>query len=176
MLNIDLQEQFQLKREQIRDLAPPTPLTGRKYLKNKDIPHITPITTATQSVSRLQALLAGRQAAPNEVLLEMYRSCSSDVKNFVETKVEEFSEKFYVSYTQNVEDAESLSLDFGKKRLILGQTLFYKILETILSNEKKIKPDYDITVSLNKIAIFKLYFLTKLIIIYFFFISESFTE
>ncbi|XP_074096841.1 retinoblastoma-like protein 1 isoform X1 [Cotesia typhae] len=145
MLNIDLQEQFQLKREQIRDLAPPTPLTGRKYLKNKDIPHITPITTATQSVSRLQALLAGRQAAPNEVLLEMYRSCSSDVKNFVETKVEEFSEKFYVSYTQNVEDAESLSLDFGKKRLILGQTLFYKILETILSNEKKIKPDYDIT-------------------------------
>ncbi|XP_053598787.1 retinoblastoma-like protein 2 isoform X1 [Microplitis demolitor] len=145
MLNIDLQEQFQLKRDQIRDLAPPTPLTGRKYLKNKDMPNITPVSTATQSVIRLQALLAGRQAAPNEVLLEMYKSCSTDVKSFVEIKIKENSDKFYVSYTQNVEDVEAYNLDFGKKRLILGQTLFYKILEIILSEEKKIKPDYDIT-------------------------------
>ncbi|KAK0166251.1 hypothetical protein PV328_004690 [Microctonus aethiopoides] len=149
MLNVeDLQEQFQLKREQIRDLAPPTPLTGRKYLRSKDITSVTPVSTATQSVIRLQALLAGRQAAPSEGLQEMFASCSSDVKSFVENKVKEIGESFCASYTQSSEDNETSNLDFGKKRLILGQTLFYKLLEIILNEEKRIKPDYDVTILL----------------------------
>jgi len=34
---------------------------------------VTPVSTATQSVSRLQTLLAGRQASPSETLLELFR-------------------------------------------------------------------------------------------------------
>ncbi|XP_034950219.1 retinoblastoma-like protein 1 [Chelonus insularis] len=143
----DVQEQFHLKRDQIRHLEPLTPLTGRKYLKTKDLPNITPVATATQSVTRLQALVTGRNAAPSEVLLDMYKNCSKDVKTFVESKVSDVSDRFYLSYTQNsdTENHETANLDFGKKRLVLAQTLFYKILEIILIEEKKIKPDYDIT-------------------------------
>ncbi|XP_015127796.1 retinoblastoma-like protein 1 isoform X2 [Diachasma alloeum] len=146
MLNVtDLHEQCQMKREQIRDLTPPTPLTGRKYLRTKDMTSVTPVATATQSVIRLQALLAGRQPAPSEVLLDMLKSCATDVSSLVENKVKEIGERFCATYSQNSDDADTLNLDFGKKRLILAQTLFYKVLEMILTDEKRIKPDYDIT-------------------------------
>lgn len=56
-----------------KTLLPSTPLTGRKYLKDKEAPYITPVTTATQSVSRLQGLLAGRKAAPSEILQEIFK-------------------------------------------------------------------------------------------------------
>lgn len=59
---------------QTKTLLPSTPLTGRKYLKDKEAAYITPVTTATQSVSRLQSLLAGRKAAPSEVLQEIFKS------------------------------------------------------------------------------------------------------
>lgn len=59
---------------QMQQLAPSTPLTGRKYLKSKEMQHnVTPVSTATQSVSRLQTLLAGRQASPSDTLLELFR-------------------------------------------------------------------------------------------------------
>ncbi|XP_011313667.1 retinoblastoma-like protein 1 isoform X2 [Fopius arisanus] len=146
MLNVtDLQEQCQMKREQIRDLAPPTPLTGRKYLRTKDMTSVTPVATATQSVIHLQALLAGRQPAPSDILLDMFKSCATDVTTLVEVKVKEIGERFCATYSQNSEEGDTLNLDFGKKRLILAQTLFYKVLEMILTDEKKIKPDYDIT-------------------------------
>jgi hypothetical protein len=35
--------------------------------------NVTPVSTATQSVSRLQTLLAGRQSSPSETLLELFR-------------------------------------------------------------------------------------------------------
>jgi len=55
--------------QQTRTLAPSTPLTGRRYLKEKDVT-ITPVSTATQSVSRLQHLLSGRKTAPSDMLQE----------------------------------------------------------------------------------------------------------
>lgn len=55
-------------------LAPSTPLTGRKYLKTKEsVPDVTPVSTATQSVSRLQSMLVGKQACPSEALLEIFK-------------------------------------------------------------------------------------------------------
>ena len=35
--------------------------------------NVTPVSTATQSVSRLQTLLAGRQASPSDTLLELFK-------------------------------------------------------------------------------------------------------
>ncbi|XP_043272516.1 retinoblastoma-like protein 1 [Venturia canescens] len=145
----DFREQFQLKREEfsaIQHLAPPTPLTGRKYLKSKDNGNSSPgLSTATQSVIRLQGLLAGRQASASDTLLEMFNNCSQDVKALIDRKISTMSKTFYSTYTQNPEDGDSASLDFGKQRLILGQTLFYKLLEIILIEEKRMKPNYDIT-------------------------------
>ncbi|XP_076642895.1 retinoblastoma-like protein 1 isoform X2 [Halictus rubicundus] len=147
MMNVgDLQEQFQLKREQysgIQHLAPPTPLTGRGYLRSKDITNVTPVSTATQSVIRLQAMLAG-QTSPSENLLQILNNCSQDVKSLVETKVKEIGEQFYANYNKSTNPNEATS-DFGKKRLYLGQTLFYRLLEMILNEERRKKPSYDVT-------------------------------
>ncbi|XP_026672713.1 retinoblastoma-like protein 1 isoform X2 [Ceratina calcarata] len=149
MMNVgDLHEQFQIKREQysgqIQHLAPTTPLTGRSYLRpQKDITNVTPVSTATQSVIRLQAMLAG-QTSSSESLLKILNGCSQDVKTFVETKVKELGELFCASYNKS-SNVNETSSDFGRKRLYLGQTLFYRLLETILNDEKGKKPNYDVT-------------------------------
>ena len=56
----------------MRSLVTDTPLTGRRYLKDKEAP-ITPVSTATQGVGRLQALLSGRKTCPSDTLLEFFR-------------------------------------------------------------------------------------------------------
>lgn len=153
MMNVgDLHEQFQTKKEQysgqIQHLGPPTPLTGRSYLRPKDITNVTPVSAATQSVIRLQAMLAG-QTSPSENLLQILNSCSQDVKTLVETKVKELGEQFCANYNKSINANEATS-DFGKKRLYLGQTLFYRLLEMILNDEKRKKPNYDVTNLLMK--------------------------
>merc|ERR1711860_66150 len=59
----DLAQQMQAKRtslktqfDETKSLAPATPLTGRGYLTEKENCSVTPVSTATQSVSRLQLL------------------------------------------------------------------------------------------------------------------------
>lgn len=54
-------------------LAPSTPLTGRVYLKEKDL-LVTPVSSATQSVSRLQSMVAGLRTAPSDQLLQTFKS------------------------------------------------------------------------------------------------------
>jgi len=53
-------------------LVPLTPLTGRRYLREKE-GLVTPVSTATQSVSRLQFLLSSSKTYPTDVLLEFFR-------------------------------------------------------------------------------------------------------
>ncbi|KAG5334361.1 RBL1 protein, partial [Acromyrmex charruanus] len=153
MMNIDdFHEKLQMQREQhagqIQYLAPPTPLTGRKYLRSKDMSNITPVTTATQSVIKLQALIAG-QSAPSESLLQILNNCSQDVKSSLEAKVKQIGEQFCANYNNNNANITNVNdgsaSDFGKKRLLMGQTLFYKLLEMILNDEKRKKPNDDIT-------------------------------
>ncbi|XP_032681259.1 retinoblastoma-like protein 1 isoform X3 [Odontomachus brunneus] len=155
-INIDdFHEQLQMKKEQHTGqiyLAPPTPLTGRRYLRSKDMSSIiTPVSTATQSVIKLQALIAG-QSAPSADLLQMLNNCSQDVKSLVETKVKQLGELFCANYNNNANAAtnDNSRSDFGKKRLLMGQTLFYKLLEMILNDEKRKKPNYDVTNLLSK--------------------------
>lgn len=53
--------------------AQQTPLTGRRYLPAKDDREVTPLSTATQSIARLQSFLSGRQPAPSEALLQLFQ-------------------------------------------------------------------------------------------------------
>ncbi|XP_012256845.1 retinoblastoma-like protein 1 isoform X2 [Athalia rosae] len=144
----DIHEQFTLRREQyggqMQHLAPPTPLTGRKYLRSKDVANPTPLSTATQSVSRLQALLAGCKPMPSDTLKETLNTCTQDVKASIEARVNEIGEQFCRNYSQTTEDNDTVNADFGRKRLQLAQTLFYKLLETILGDEQRKKPNCDI--------------------------------
>eukprot|EP00106_Octopus_bimaculoides_P009076 XP_014776518.1 PREDICTED: retinoblastoma-like protein 2 [Octopus bimaculoides] len=95
--------------DETRSLAPPTPLTGRRYLKEKD-PNITPISTATQSVSRLQALLSGRKTSPSDGLIAIFEEPS---------------------------DHPGAHSDFARNRLQLAESLYFKTLESIAVDEKK---------------------------------------
>ncbi|XP_035169682.1 retinoblastoma-like protein 1 isoform X2 [Oxyura jamaicensis] len=62
-----LQQHFEKKRS----FAPSTPLTGRRYLREKEAV-ITPVASATQSVSRLQNIVAGLKNAPSEQLITIF--------------------------------------------------------------------------------------------------------
>uniref|UniRef100_A0A8D0F830 RB transcriptional corepressor like 1 n=1 Tax=Strix occidentalis caurina TaxID=311401 RepID=A0A8D0F830_STROC len=62
-----LQQHFEKKRS----FAPSTPLTGRRYLREKEAV-ITPVASATQSVSRLQNVVAGLKNGPSEQLIAIF--------------------------------------------------------------------------------------------------------
>lgn len=132
-------------------MGPPTPLTGRKYLKTKDVTaNAAPTLHPTQSVIRLNTLLVGCQSVPSENLRKIFENSSPELQPFIDSKIEEFGKMFYNEYIQSSkesEDTENSGFDFGKKRLQSAQTLFYKILELVLTDEISKKPDVDVSVS-----------------------------
>ncbi|ELU08799.1 hypothetical protein CAPTEDRAFT_192080 [Capitella teleta] len=121
-----------------RSLAPLTPLTGRRYLSDKD-GEITPVSTATQSVSRLQSLLSGRKTSPSECLLEIFKLCSRNPHEDIMARVKEMGETFCERYAQPSDDHPGSHVDFAKKRLQLGESLYFKALENVMKNEMKRK-------------------------------------
>ncbi|XP_070574365.1 retinoblastoma-like protein 1 [Ptychodera flava] len=138
----NLSEKMQVKRnlqqhfDQTRSLAPSTPLTGRRYLKEKD-PTVTPVSTATQSVSRLQALLIGHKLGPSDTLVSLFKECSKNPQETVTNRVKEIGEIFCEKYAQPSDDLPGSHIDFAKKRLCIAESLYYKALENIMKQEKK---------------------------------------
>ncbi|XP_068725602.1 retinoblastoma-like protein 1 [Montipora capricornis] len=134
-LRRNLQEHF----TRTRSLAPSTPLTGRRYLKEKD-PKITPVSTATQSVSRLQALLSGLKAGPSDRLLKIFQQCSRNPQEAIENRVEILGETFLKEYVQPSPDrpkSPCSTREFALKRLKLAEILYYKVLESITLMEQR---------------------------------------
>ncbi|XP_046395254.1 retinoblastoma-like protein 1 isoform X1 [Ischnura elegans] len=164
----DFTEKMQAQRNRtqklgpIQHLVPLTPLTGRKYLTGKESASITPVSTATQSVSRLQSLLCGRQAAPSEALIAIFKSVAKNPQAQIEERIAEMGRQFCRHHTQsqNNDDAASGStsksnqqragsIDFAKRRVQFAERLYYKLLENILIGEKKKKPSLDLSVLLE---------------------------
>ncbi|XP_022082190.1 LOW QUALITY PROTEIN: retinoblastoma-like protein 1 [Acanthaster planci] len=135
-----LSDKMQAKRnmpqyiEKVKTLCPQTPLTGRHYLKDKD-PSVTPVSTATQTVSRLQALLGGCKAGPSEELQTVFKECNQDVTESILSRIKVMGETFCQRYTQD--DGTGPPLDFAKRRLTLAIKMYYKALENIIISEKK---------------------------------------
>nr|XP_018896669.1 PREDICTED: retinoblastoma-like protein 1 isoform X1 [Bemisia tabaci] len=131
-----------------KQLHPATPLTGRKYLKIKDST-ITPVSSATQSAARLQAILVGRHPAPSEALLEIYNSCEKNPKDDIENEVERLSALFSQKYKWSTDSSSQNRIDFAAKRLETAKTLFYKLLQNIILSEQK-KASYDHRIPLSQ--------------------------
>ncbi|KAL8603054.1 hypothetical protein ACOMHN_015619 [Nucella lapillus] len=123
--------------EETRSLAPATPLTGRRYLKDKDQCHVTPVSTATQSVSRLQALLSGRKTCPTDFLIEEFKLCSKNPMEELTGWVKEMGKTFCSHYVQPLGTHPGAHIDFARVRLQLGESLYFKMLESIVLGEKK---------------------------------------
>uniref|UniRef100_A0A4W6DDZ2 Retinoblastoma-like 1 (p107) n=1 Tax=Lates calcarifer TaxID=8187 RepID=A0A4W6DDZ2_LATCA len=109
-------------------LAPSTPLTGRVYLKEKDL-LVTPVSSATQSVSRLQSMVAGLRTAPSDHLMQIFKS---------------------VSVCGNKTCICCLVSDFAENRLKLAEILYYKILENVMAQETKRLQGKDMSVLLEQ--------------------------
>lgn len=74
------------------------------------------------------------------------RSCSCDPKEKIEEWVREMGRLFCTRYTQPTDDHPGKLMDFARRRLQLGEGLYFKLLENILLEERKKKPDLDLTV------------------------------
>ncbi|NXG78174.1 RBL1 protein, partial [Baryphthengus martii] len=140
-----LEQHFEKKRS----FAPSTPLTGRRYLREKEAV-ITPVASATQSVSRLQNIVAGLKNAPSEQLIAIFESCARSPMESIMSRVKEIGEMFCHSYTQSVDEQPASHIDFAVNRLKLAEILYYKILETIMVQETRRLHGKDLTALLEQ--------------------------
>uniref|UniRef100_A0A8C6UKB7 Retinoblastoma-like 1 (p107) n=1 Tax=Neogobius melanostomus TaxID=47308 RepID=A0A8C6UKB7_9GOBI len=115
-------------------LAPSTPLTGRAYLKEKEL-LVTPVSSATQSVSRLQSMVARLRTSPSENLVQIFKSCTRDPTDSILARVKTIKPFF---------------LDFAENRLKLAEILYYKILENVMVQESKRLQGKDMSVLLEQ--------------------------
>ncbi|KAK5873130.1 hypothetical protein PBY51_013771 [Eleginops maclovinus] len=143
--------QSQLKQhvEKSASLTPSTPLTGRVYLKEKDL-LVTPVSSATQSVSRLQSMVAGLRTAPSENMLQIFRLCSRNPTESLLARVKTLGQTFKEHYTNDSEDMPGSHIDFAENRLKLAEILYYKILENVMVQETKRLPGKDMSVLLEQ--------------------------
>ncbi|XP_077581531.1 retinoblastoma-like protein 1 [Stigmatopora nigra] len=137
------------RAEKPASLAPSTPLTGRRYLKEKDAP-ATPVSSATQSVARLQGMVAGLRSAPSEELLSIFKSCSRDPTEAIASQVETLGSTFKEHYASDCDQSAGSHVDFAENRLKLAEILFYKVLENVLVQESKRLPGKDLSALLEQ--------------------------
>ncbi|XP_058487921.1 retinoblastoma-like protein 1 [Solea solea] len=143
------QKQLQQHVEKSGSLAPSTPLTGRVYLKEKDL-LVTPVSSATQSVSRLQSMVAGLRTAPAEHLMQIFKSCTRDPTDSILSRVKTLGNTFKEHYTKDSEDTPGSHIDFAENRLKLAEILYYKILENVMVQENKRLQGKDMSVLLEQ--------------------------
>nr|XP_014702647.1 retinoblastoma-like protein 1 isoform X3 [Equus asinus] len=141
----NLQQHFEKKTS----FAPSTPLTGRRYLREKEAV-ITPVASATQSVSRLQGIVAGLKNAPSEQLINIFESCMRNPMENIMKIVKEIGETFCQHYTQSTDEQPGSHIDFAVNRLKLAEILYYKILETIMVQETRRLHGMDMSVLLEQ--------------------------
>ncbi|KAK2861594.1 hypothetical protein Q5P01_001127 [Channa striata] len=143
------QNQLQQHVEKSGSLAPSTPLTGRVYLKEKDL-LVTPVSSATQSVSRLQSMVARLRTAPSDLLMQIFKSCSRNPTESILARVKTLGQTFKEHYTNDSEDTPGSHMDFAENRLKLAEILYYKILENVMVQETKRLQGKDMSVLLEQ--------------------------
>ncbi|XP_072574453.1 retinoblastoma-like protein 2 isoform X1 [Paramormyrops kingsleyae] len=120
-----------------------TPLTGRKCAP--DGSGGTPVSTATQTVGRLHGLLSGMRQGPSERLAQTLRSCTRDPSEAIACRLRDMCEQFCQQYQGNSEENTSLAQEMGAKYFRLAEALYYKILESVIDQEKRRLGDCDLS-------------------------------
>ncbi|XP_028931257.1 retinoblastoma-like protein 2 isoform X1 [Ornithorhynchus anatinus] len=120
-----------------------TPLTGRNYIKESS-PYVTPISIATHSLSRLHTMLKGLKNAPSENLEQILRACSRDPSQSIANRLKEMYE-LYCQHSQADGDFGSCAREIESKHFRLAEVLYYKVLESVLEQERKRLGDTDLS-------------------------------
>ncbi|XP_030907690.2 retinoblastoma-like protein 2 isoform X2 [Melopsittacus undulatus] len=140
----NLQQHF----DRSKSLRITTPLTGRKYIKESN-PYVTPVSMATYSLSRLHTMLAGLKNAPSENLEQILRSCSRDPSQSIANRVKEMHE-VYCQSMQAEGEFSNFSKDVASQHFRRAEVLYYKVLESIIEQERKRLGDTDLSAILEQ--------------------------
>ena len=122
---------------------PVTPLSGQHYLKPKEPMQVTPVSTATYLVARLNSLLGKNNPEPSEKLIQLLKECGGgpEAIDAVKKRIDDLGDVFSQNYVAATPNHPGSRDSFAKTRLRMGVTLYYKLLEKILDREKsKSKP------------------------------------
>lgn len=121
-----------------------TPLTGVRYVQENS-PCVTPVSTATHSLNRLHTMLAGLRNAPSEKLEQILRSCSRDPTRAIADRLREMYE-IYSQHFQPDENVSNCAKEIANKHFRFAETLYYKVLESVIEQEQKRLGDMDLSV------------------------------
>ena len=118
-------------------LIPCTPLSGRHYLRAKEQALVTPVSTATYLVSRLNKMVAGKKPEPSPNLTSILAGCSPDPTDSISGRIKTMGEQFTARYTAPSDTHPGSHASFAAMRLRMGQVLYYRVLESILQGESR---------------------------------------
>ncbi|XP_040838638.1 retinoblastoma-like protein 2 isoform X1 [Ochotona curzoniae] len=134
-----LQQHF----DKSRALRISTPLTGVRYMKENS-PCVTPVSTATHSLSRLHTMLTGLRNAPSEKLEQILRTCARDPTQAIANRLKEMYE-IYSQHSQPDEDFNNCAKEMASKHFRFAEMLYYKVLESVIEQEQKRLGDMDLS-------------------------------
>ncbi|CAI9540086.1 unnamed protein product [Staurois parvus] len=141
----NLQQHFETRRS----FAPSTPLTGRRYLTPEPVVS-TPVSSATQCVSKLQSMVTGLRNSPSEQLNNVFRLCARNPMENIQNIVKDIGQRFCHHYTQPSGDQAGSHIDFAVNRWKLAEILYYKVLELIVLQETRRLHGKDLTALLEQ--------------------------
>ncbi|XP_045778011.1 retinoblastoma-like protein 1 [Maniola jurtina] len=126
--------------------CPDTPLTGRRYLARQE--KLTPVSEATNSLARLAAFLRHTRPKPSPHLLGFFADCgvSEDAINArVIEPCQGWQEQFASSLQETNCSRETIAF-----RCNMVTCLYYKVLEHIIREEHRKKPQLSLQILLSQ--------------------------
>ncbi|XP_055011295.1 retinoblastoma-like protein 2 [Boleophthalmus pectinirostris] len=120
-----------------------TPLTGRKYVQENSL--CSPISAALKSVGRLHTLLSGTKQGPSHKLSSILKACTRDPTECISLRLKEMAETFSQHFESSAEESRGMGKDMAVKYFGLAETLYYRILESIIDREKGILGETDLS-------------------------------
>lgn len=122
----------------LKSYVPNTPLTCRTRLPatNHELV-VSPVSNATQNVSRLHQCLGGCNAEPSKSLKDLFSSCGVNPFSEMEVMLQTMRDKFLNAFRTNS----------AGDRFELAVKLYYNLLERIIKKERSQKQNFDPKVS-----------------------------
>ncbi|CAH2089413.1 unnamed protein product [Euphydryas editha] len=126
--------------------CPDTPLTGRRYLARRE--ERTPVSEATNSVARLAALLRSARPKPSPHLLRFFADCGVS-EEIINTNVVKPCNVWMEQFSNNLKEC-NCSNETIAFRCNMVTCLYYKVLEHIIREEHRKKPQLSLHVLLSQ--------------------------
>lgn len=82
-------------------------------------------------------MIAGRKNEPGAELLNLFNKCSPMLAEQIQSKIQALGVKFTERYTAPSDNHPGSHASFAAMRLRLGEVLYYRILEKVLTSEQK---------------------------------------